>query len=191
MGWILTQSTTLPSQVVSAGTGKSVAPKNSFVVPEIIASQAVCNPSLYILNSSVDTRKGINGSTIETVIYNLTSAPISVRVAKTRQRSLIKQTFINKAKKNVTDSNGIVWEGGEDSGNKIYLACQLAKQIGATNITLYDVNDDAHDMTIDEGMTVAALIGAAYQTALGTKKSLYSQIKNSTTVSDVQKLIWP
>ena len=41
-------------------------------------------------------------------------------------------------------------------------------------------------MTIAEGMDVAALIGQAYQVALGTKNSLNAQIAAAQTVSGVQ-----
>lgn len=111
--------------------------------------------------------------------------------AQTAQRALIKQSFTAAANANVTDSNGITWEGGMASGNSIFLACQLAQQTNQSNITLYDVAKTPHSMTIAEGLAVAALIGEAYQKALGTKNSQYANIDAASTVSAVQKVTWP
>ena len=110
--------------------------------------------------------------------------------AKTTQRALIKSSFITASTANVTDSNGNVWEGGMQSGNSIFLGCQLAQQAGQSTITLYDANKAPHNMTIAEGMGVAALIGAAYQEALAKKNTLYANIDAANSVSEVQSVTW-
>jgi len=110
--------------------------------------------------------------------------------AQTAQRALIKSSFIATSTANVTDSNGIVWEGGMQSGNSIFLGCQLAQQAGQSTITLYDANKAPHNMTIAEGMGVAALIGAAYQEALAKKNTLYANIDAANSVSEVQAVTW-
>ena len=115
---------------------------------------------------------------------------VQLQTAQTQQRALIKQSFTAAANANVTDSAGNVWEGGMASGNSIFLACQLAQQVGQTSITLFDASKAPHSMTVAEGMAVAALIGVAYQKALGTKNSLYAQINAATTVSAVQSVLW-
>ena len=111
-----------------------------------------------------------------------------LQAAQTSQRALVKQSFTAAANANVTDSAGNVWEGGMASGNSIFLACQLAQHAGATCITLYDAAKNPHSMTIAEGMDVAALIGQAYQVALGTKNSLNAQLAAAQTVSGVQAI---
>lgn len=190
MAWILTQSTTLPSQVTAAETDNSTSPTGAFVVDTGVAMQAVGNPAGYILNSAVETSSGPDGRSIEKTVYRLTLAPLTLQAAQLQQRLTIKQSFLQAANANVTDSNGIVWEGGMGSGNSIFLGCQLAQQQGATSITLYDAAKAPHTMTIAEGMGVASLIGAAYQAALGKKNSLYAQIEAATTVSAVQSIAW-
>ena len=110
--------------------------------------------------------------------------------AKTTQRALIKSSFIAASTANVTDSNGIVWEGGMQSGNSIFLGCQLAQQAGQATITLYDASKAPHSMTIAEGMGVAALIGTAYQEALAKKNTLYANIDAAKSVSEVQSVTW-
>ena len=130
--------------------------------------------------------------TLEVVGGVIQAIPTATRLAsvQTQQRALIKQSFTATANANVTDSSGNVWEGGMASGNSIFLACQLAQHAGATSITLYDAAKNPHSMTIAEGMAVAALIGQAYQVALGTKNSLYAQITAAQTVSAVQAVTW-
>ncbi len=110
--------------------------------------------------------------------------------ARRNQKYQIKQPFLTAANANVTDSNGVTWEGGMASGNSIFLGCQLAQQSGATSITLYDAAKAPHSMTIAEGMAVAALIGTSYQKALGQKNALYGQIDAAQTVSAVQSIIY-
>ncbi len=132
----------------------------------------------------------VNGILTQTNPYAPTPAELLAQ-AQTTQRALIKQSFISAANANVIDSNGITWEGGMASGNSIFLACQLAQQTNQSNITLYDVAKTPHSMTIAEGLAVAALIGEAYQKALGTKNSQYANIDAASTVSAVQKVTWP
>ena len=191
MAWILTKSTPLPSQVVSAATDNSTPPTEAFVVDTGVAVQAVGNPTGYILNSTVETSPGPDGKPVDKTVYSLTGAPLTLQAAQLQQRITIKQSFIQASTANVADSNGVIWEGGMASGNSIFLGCQLAQQAGATTITLFDAAKAPHSMTIAEGMAVAALIGAAYQTALGTKNSLYTQITAATSVSAVQAIVWP
>ena len=130
--------------------------------------------------------------TLEVVGGVIQAIPTATRLAsvQTQQRALIKQSFTASANANVTDSAGNVWEGGMASGNSIFLACQLAQHAGATSITLYDAAKNPHSMTIAEGMDVAALIGQAYQVALGTKNSLYGEINAATTIATVQGVDW-
>ena len=130
--------------------------------------------------------------TLEYVAVILQDIPAAAQLqaAQTTQRALVKSSFTATANANVTDSSGNVWEGGMASGNSIFLGCQLAQQMGETSITLYDAAKSPHNMTIAEGMAVAALIGQAYQVALGTKNSLYAQITAAQTVSAVQAVTW-
>ena len=131
-----------------------------------------------------------NGSLTQTNPHAPTAAELLAQ-AQAAQKAIIKTSFVAAANANVTDSNGITWEGGFSSGNSIFLACQLAQQSNETSITLYDAAKAAHSMTIAEGMAVAKLIGDAYQKALGTKNSLYANIDAASTVSAVQKITWP
>ena len=116
---------------------------------------------------------------------------VQLAQARLAQMVIIKQGFLSTVSAPVTDGAENIWEGGMTSGSSIFLACQLAQQQGATSITLYDAAKAPHSMTIAEGMSVAALIGAAYQAALGQKNTLYAQIAAAPTVADVQAVVWP
>ncbi len=109
--------------------------------------------------------------------------------AQRAQKAIIKSAFIAASTANVTDSNGIVWEGGFDSGNSIFLACQLAQHGGFSSLTLYDADKNPHTMTVAEGMSVAALIGTEYQVALMKKNTLYGQINAAQTIAAVQSVV--
>lgn len=132
----------------------------------------------------------VNGALTQTNPYAPTEAQILAN-ARAGQKAIIKKSFTAAANANVTDANGVIWEGGFSSGNSIFLACQLAQQTNQSNITLYDASKTPHTMTVAEGMVAAALIGEAYQKALGTKNSLYANIDAASTVSAVQKVTWP
>jgi len=143
---------------------------------------------------SFTTAHGLELTTPKTLQPYSPPAPTSAQLlaqAQAAQRALIKSSFIAASTANVTDSNGIGWEGGIQSGNSIFLGCQLAQQEGQTTITLYDASKAPHSMTIAEGMGVAALIGGAYQRALATKNSLYAQVSGADTVAAVQAVVWP
>ena len=187
--WVLTESATLPSPVISAGTAGG-APTGAISVPMSLAITAVCNPAAYILNSQTEKVIAPEGTITDELEYFLTDAPLTVTRARTFQKAIVKAAFLAASNANVTVSNGVIWEGGTASGSSIFLGCQLAQQQGATSITLYDAAKAPHTMTIAEGMAVASLIGAAYQTALGKKNSLYAQIDAAMTVSEVQSIVW-
>ena len=170
-GWRITVDSN--GNILSIAQG--LAETDSIPVPTGINPMTILgNPSLFQWN----------GTTI-------VSKPPTLQQAQTTQRALIKSSFITASTANVTDSNGIVWEGGMQSGNSIFLAFQLAQHARQPTITLYDASKTPHNMTIAEGMGVAALIGAAYQQALATKNGLYAQVNAATSVAAVQAVVWP
>lgn len=115
---------------------------------------------------------------------------VQLDIAKAAQSALIKSAFLTASTANVTDANGIAWEGGMASGASIYLGCQLAQQQGAANVTLFDAAKAPHSMPIAEGTAVAVLIGLAYQTALERKNTLYANIGRAVSVAEVQAVVW-
>lgn len=124
----------------------------------------------------------------------LTSAE-KLKAAKDAQLNQIKRGFYEAVNADVTDSNGVAWNGGWDSGQKLFLACQLAQQNGATTVDLWDKSNTKHSLSIADGMKVAAAVGAPYQAAFAKLQDLKAQIAAVTTstkspITTVQSITW-
>lgn len=174
MPWIQTQSSTLPSPCVAASTGTDPAPAGAVEVSLPIAVMVVGNPTAYVLQSKESVSR---------------AAPTLADLQNT-QRARIRSAFTAASSASVTDKNGVTWDGGESSGMKLFLAIQLSQQGGETTVTLYDVNRTPHVLTVAQGMTVAALIGAEYQKAFAQKQALYADIQQATTAQEVEAVAW-
>jgi len=114
---------------------------------------------------------------------------------KMKQIALIRSGFEASTLQSVTDANGISWSGGESSGSRIFLACQLAQQLGLPSVDLWDSANTKHTMTIANGMTVAATIGAAYQTDFHQWQTLRDQVlaitdTSAAGITAVQSIVW-
>ncbi len=190
MPWITVNSS---NQVLSAGTDNN-PPSGAITVPMALAIQAVGNPSAWVYGTTEETQTvpGPDGTSVtQTVeVPTLTAAPPTLGTAQTQQVEILRQAFVNASNAPVTDASGNVWDGGESSGSSIFLACQMATQAGVANVTLYDARNVGHTMTVAEGMTVAATIGTAYQTAYQQWQTLRAQVLAATTVAAVQAVIW-
>lgn len=115
--------------------------------------------------------------------------------AKDDQKAIIADSYQAAANAPITDSKGIIWQGGKPSAQAIYLACQLGQQLGASSVTLYDSSNTGHSMTIADGLAVAALIGSAFQTAYQTnqaRKNAIDAVKDTTAagIAAVQAITW-
>lgn len=115
---------------------------------------------------------------------------VLIAMAKSSQTAKIRSSYESASTAPVTDTNKITWSGGQSSGTAIYLACQMAQQSGATDVTLWDASNTAHTMTIAEGLTVAATIGAAYQAAFQKWQTLRAQVEAATSVAEVEAITW-
>ncbi len=191
MPWIVLGT---DNQVISASTDNNPV-SNAIEVPMPIAVQAVGNPTSWIYANveevtTVETFSGL--ATVTSDVPILSTAPLSLSQAQINQKELLQQYYLNAANAPVTDSNGIVWDGGKESGSTIYLVCQMATQLGLSEITLYDAFNEPHTVSISEGMNIAAIIGAAYQVVYQKWQWVKSQIYSaSATVDSVLSLTWP
>lgn len=113
-----------------------------------------------------------------------------IDVIKTEKKKQIRDIFTKVSMAPVTDSNGVVWNGGFDSAVKLDAAKRLAETAGLTNVVFFDVSNEAHTLLIDEASTVVLTVANAYQTVLAQKQSLLLQITNATTIEDVDSLNW-
>ncbi|MDX1464134.1 MAG: hypothetical protein R3215_00345 [Halomonas sp.] len=94
-----------------------------------------------------------------------------------QKRGQVRQAARQAKEAPVTDSAGVTWAGGFDSALKIKAAADLAEFAGAATITLYDVDDVEHEVTLDQAKAIAALIGGTYQQKLGAQKAALRALK--------------
>ncbi|SEG14296.1 hypothetical protein [Marinobacterium lutimaris] len=74
-------------------------------------------------------------------------------------------------RESVTFGDGSAWNGGFDSAMAINGEVQLQEFDGATTVTLFDINNDPHTLTLAEGKAVAAAVGAQYRIRFAAKQS--------------------
>jgi len=116
--------------------------------------------------------------------------PLTLEQAQAVQLAVIAADFQTAASASVADSNGNVWNGGESSALSIYGAVQLAQAGGAATVSLFDVSNAPHALTISQGTAVAAAIGAAYQADFAKYQGLKVKIAAATTATEVQAITW-
>ena len=164
-------------------------PSDAFLVQDSDVQKAINLPE----GATYDFSAPSGGSKYGVLSTTPAPAPTDAEklaAAQSAKKAEILAAFNTAQAADVTDSNGIVWNGGEVSGNKIFLACQLAQQAGATSVDLWDKANTKHSLSIADGMKVAAALGAAYQSAFAHKQDLKAQIASATTVADVDAISW-
>ena len=108
---------------------------------------------------------------------------------KARQKTLIKAEF-EKHENDPVTYNNITWNGGENSAFKINGAVQLAQKTSATQVTLWDSNNNTHVLSLGDAEKVAVAIALAYEEKIVKKHELYAQVDKATTVDEVKKITW-
>lgn len=106
---------------------------------------------------------------------------------------------INKANKIRTDfktsittvnADGTSWNGGMESALSIDGAIRLAEQAGATDITLFDAENNEHLVDVATGKAIAAAIGIDYQTKFAQKQQLMRAIASASTETELDAITW-
>jgi hypothetical protein len=109
---------------------------------------------------------------------------------KDEKRAEIKQAYLEAADAAVA-LDAIVWDGGFESAIKLDAAMRLSEAAGADGVIFYDSDNVSHALNFDDALDVCIGVAVAYQTALGIKQKLYSDIEKATTVAAVNKIKWP
>ena len=120
--------------------------------------------------------------------YNIQD--IDIEVFKERKQLEIKKAFQGASVEPVTDSSGVTWSGGINSSLSLDGAVRIAEQAGATETTIYDNDDNPHTMNITDAKNVVMTIGIKYEQNFGKRQSLYKQIKDATTINEVENITW-
>ncbi|TFH85274.1 hypothetical protein EQG41_18345 [Billgrantia azerbaijanica] len=79
-------------------------------------------------------------------------------------------------RQSVTLPDGTIWNGGIDAAIKIDGAVRLAENAGLTEVTLYDIDNAEHVMTIADGKAVASAIASEYQRKLAAKQAAFREL---------------
>lgn len=138
------------------------------------------------------TEQNENGEWVElwTVVdrfSDVLDADGNVTVTKEEQEAeyyLKKNTELLEAKKDqirsesliilnapVTDTNGIVWNGGFDSALIIDGRVRIAQNASLTEVTIFDNDNLPHTLTLEEATSVVIQISAQYEAAFVRKQT--------------------
>lgn len=88
----------------------------------------------------------------------------------------------------VTTPDGTVWNAGMQSALSIDGAIRLADVVGLTSVALYDLHNMEHVMSLQDGMAVAAAIGADYQRKFSAKQHALVALEQAESVETIQSI---
>lgn len=109
---------------------------------------------------------------------------------KAEKKAEIKAAFIDASNADVTDDNNNTWNGGFDSAMKLDAAKRLAETIGSPTVTFFDVDNQAHMLSIADATDVVLAVSNVFQAALAQKQNLYDEINDATTVAQLDAAEW-
>lgn len=76
--------------------------------------------------------------------------------------------------------------GGWSSAGAINSAVSLAQALGETTVTLTDVDDEEHDLTLAQAIEVAVAVGVATRTWFFEEKAKLRAVKKATTIAELE-----
>lgn len=88
-----------------------------------------------------------------------------------RQRAIIRNDAEISYREPVTMPDATIWNGGFDSAQAINSAAEMAAFLSLSTVSIFDSSNTEHVVTITEAKTVAAGIGADYQTKFAAKQA--------------------
>lgn len=84
---------------------------------------------------------------------------------------LNKNQFLAKANAPYLDANGVYWNGGQSSISTLLNLIQTAQILGQTTISVYDLSNTAHSLTVSQTQNLAAQMQSVYQTLFQSYQS--------------------
>jgi len=118
-----------------------------------------------------------------------TTKPFILSEAQKLKRDEIRTAFQAAAALPVTDVTGNTWNGGYDSAIKIDAAKRMAQLNSSANVTLYDINNVAHVLTIADAASLILAIGADYQTKFAAKQNFMLQVDAAASQADLDAIV--
>ncbi|MEA3485943.1 MAG: hypothetical protein U9R03_04475 [Candidatus Aerophobetes bacterium] len=118
------------------------------------------------------------------------------------EKILIKKEINNKVKSKIRDSynrvitrdvtiNDIKYNGGFDSAIKIKSVLDLAEVQGLTELIIFDADNNAHNLTIEETKNLVIEIAVDFQNKLAIKQDLFKKITEASTMTELSKIDVP
>lgn len=107
---------------------------------------------------------------------------------------LAKQSEIREAYEahtlNPVDALGATWDGGFDSAIKLDAAKRLSEAAGAPGVTFFDSENNAHDLSFADALTVCIAVAVEFQVALAAKQNYFLQIRAATNENELESITW-
>ena len=113
-----------------------------------------------------------------------------IEILKAEKKAQVKAIYEKVSTADVTDGNNNTWNGGFDSAMKLDAAKRLAETIASPTVTFFDVDNQAHMLTIAEATDVVLAVANVFQTALAQKQNLYDEINDAVTIAELDAAEW-
>lgn len=123
----------------------------------------------------------------KTILNPLTH--ISLADLKELKKSEIREKFEIDSNKSVLALT-YRWNGGFDSAIKLDAAKRLSESAGLTSVVFFDINNIPHSLSFPDALQVIIAVASSFQYQLGKKNALLNVIDTSTSVSEVNDVLW-
>lgn len=84
---------------------------------------------------------------------------------------------------------GIEWHGGYESASRLETVFRLAERSGDSVVTLYDINNAGHRLSLQEASQVIVSVAAKSQADFARKQAKMQAIDNASTLDELQRII--
>lgn len=121
-----------------------------------------------------------------------TTIPFILANAQEVKRGDIRTAFNTAELLPVTDTNSTTWSGGFNSALKMDAAKRMAQLAGFTQLSLFDLANVEHVLTVEAAEVVVLTVGADYQTKFAQKQALMvavDALPNTATQADIDAIV--
>lgn len=104
------------------------------------------------------------------------SSQIDLAMTKDVVKNKIRRQYKAAIEEDYIDANGMAWNGGEGSANSINGAINLAKNKGESTVELYNKDNQAVNLSLEQAIVLAVAIGEDFLSKYVKKQNLFNQI---------------
>lgn len=143
-------------------------------------------PYQVVIDKWVETKARFDAQTADPY-YGMTDEH-RLSVVKKKKKSDIVAEFVKESKKPV-DVNGLKFDGGLDSFDKLEKAIQFAKRVGKIERKFYEIDETPHILPVSgDGLTgesILIAVGTVYDSLDGKMRALVRSVNRATSVEEV------